>query len=728
MWKLPTSPDPNVKGAPPASGWRVALSGKSELSLFGCQPHSFEQIRISRIGAKVVPARVNFEPDQQASLTVCLFEPFKSLVLIAESRIDGRVVIGVNKAPVQNYPFTVQVTDQNGTSATGSFTLAILCAATVDLNPFGTSLSGLPFAISATFTSPGTSLSAYAQACGFAGFDWIQTVTETPIPSGVYAQSAPTVPLTPPFQDPPLGGYTYEFTQPSYQILQPHFATAYPYYYSTLDVQSGCAAGAGLGPIYTCIVPISSGPTLNFFDKPSDYLCSPPAPCLGFTSQLVGICGATSIGCSSSGPSSPLYQWTWQSNYNGSGDGGIFEVQPINVLLPGPGSGTGGIAITSINGVPSPAVLVNPSASTIYVLEPLSVGITGDQSQGEPVPAGTVTLTSGAYTSPAATLDGNGTANITIPAGSLPLGSDLLTIAYTPATAVSATYSQAWGNALVTVNPVTPELVFVPSPSSQTYGTPVTAGSLDAIAEYNGSLVGGTFVYTTGACSGGGQVLTAGSTILQAGSYSITACFTPSNADFTAASATVQYQVNPASQSITFGPIPAQLVGATTPLNATATSGMPVSFQTLTPAVCAASQASVTMLSPGTCTIEATQSGGVDYLAAIPVEVSFPVMGFTLTVEPSSETIKRGVFGLFLVEVKSVNGFSGNVNISCSGGPADSVCSDLPQTVKVRANGTALALAGILFQPQCAPDTYTITFTGISGTDTSTATAQFTVK
>jgi hypothetical protein len=103
-------------------------------------------------------------------------------------------------------------------------------------------------------------------------------------------------------------------------------------------------------------------------------------------------------------------------------------------------------------------------------------------------------------------------------------------------------------------------------------------------------------------------------------------------------------------------------------------------------------------------------------------------MGFTLTVEPSSETIKRGVLGVFLVEVKSVNGFSGNVNISCSGGPANSVCKELPKTVKVTANRTALAVVGILFQPQCAPDTYTITFTGVSSTDISTTTATFTVK
>src|ERR1019366_3419623 len=106
-----------------------------------------------------------------------------------------------------------------------------------------------------------------------------------------------------------------------------------------------------------------------------------------------------------------------------------------------------------------------------------------------------------------------------------------------------------------------------------------------------------------------------------------------------------------------------------------------------------------TMISIGTCTLQATQSGGLDYYAANPVQVSFPVMGFTLAAEPRSETVRRGVLGVFLLEVKSVNGFAGYVNISCAGGPPKSVCKDFPQSVRVMANRAALALSGILFRP-----------------------------
>jgi hypothetical protein len=665
---------------------------------------------------------------------------------------------GSQIASVNTYPFTVQVTDSGGNVASQQLSFSVLCQVSVYPVPIGQSGTGSPMAIFANFAPPNTvtggTLSGYALACGFSAFDWQQYVTlwtpsQSQLSLDFFAQNNQTVPLSAPpqFSDPPLGGYTYQFYAgtsdplPVWKAVQPNFATAYPYYYSPLDLTSGCAVSdletdACIAYIESAAqnVGINAQTELNFYDLPNNPLCNPNAPCLAFRTQLVGVCTAPSPSCNATGPSLPLSQWVWTSNLSclttpcsPVSSTGEISISTANIYMPPVGSGSGGVAIASINGVPSPAISVVPSAGPIYAVEPLSVGITVSQFQGQPEPAGTVTLTSGTYASAAATLD-NGTANITIPTGSLSLGSDMLLAVYTPATPVSATYSQGWGTALVTVNPALPQIVFVPTPGSQTYGTPITATSLDATAQYNGNPVSGTFVYTTGACSGGGQVLTAGASVLQAGSYSITACFTPLNADFTATNGTVQYLVNPASQSITFRPIMSQLVGQTISLNATATSGLAVAFQSLTPMVCSVSQTMATMLSLGTCTIEATQNGNVDYNAANPVEVSFSVMGFTLTVEPSSETIRRGVLGVFLLEVKSVNGFSGNVSISCSGGPPDSVCKDLPQTVKVTANGTALALAGILFQPQCEPDTYTITFAGVSSTDVSTATATFTVK
>jgi hypothetical protein len=99
---------------------------------------------------------------------------------------------------------------------------------------------------------------------------------------------------------------------------------------------------------------------------------------------------------------------------------------------------------------------------------------------------------------------------------------------------------------------------------------------------------------------------------------------------------------------------------------------------------------------------------------------------FTITAIPPAETVTRGVLGTFLLQLNSVNRFRGNVTLSCSGGPAGMRCADFPQTVPL--DGTAYAISGILFPANTTPATYTITFTGVSGSLTNKATARFTVK
>ncbi len=94
------------------------------------------------------------------------------------------------------------------------------------------------------------------------------------------------------------------------------------------------------------------------------------------------------------------------------------------------------------------AVAVTPSASTVSAAQPLSVAVAVSGGSGNPTPTGTVTLASGSY-STAATPLVSGSASITIPAGSLPTGSDTLTTTYSG----DSNYSPATGTALVTVAP-----------------------------------------------------------------------------------------------------------------------------------------------------------------------------------------------------------------------------------------------------------------------------------
>jgi hypothetical protein len=183
------------------------------------------------------------------------------------------------------------------------------------------------------------------------------------------------------------------------------------------------------------------------------------------------------------------------------------------------------------------------------------------------------------------------------------------------------------------------------------------------------------------------------------------------------------------TQTITFNPIPTQTQGTSIALSATASSGLPVSFTSLTSGVCTVSGTTANLIGGGTCTIQASQAGNAAYAAATPVSQSFSVVSaatFTITPNPPSETVKRGNVAGFILQLKSVNGFNGNVRLSCSGGPTGSYCANFPMTV--RLNGTAYAVSGIFFPKNTAPGTYTITFIGVSGALTNTATAKFTVQ
>jgi hypothetical protein len=99
----------------------------------------------------------------------------------------------------------------------------------------------------------------------------------------------------------------------------------------------------------------------------------------------------------------------------------------------------------------TPTVTVTPGSFSITTAQALSVRISVSGGASNPVPTGSVTLSSGSYTSSAATLpSGSGTVNI--PAGSLAVGSDTLTAAYTPDSSSSSTYNAATGvSAAVTV-------------------------------------------------------------------------------------------------------------------------------------------------------------------------------------------------------------------------------------------------------------------------------------
>jgi uncharacterized membrane protein len=79
------------------------------------------------------------------------------------------------------------------------------------------------------------------------------------------------------------------------------------------------------------------------------------------------------------------------------------------------------------------------------------------------------------------------------------------------------------------------------------------------------------------------------------------------------------------SQTITFGSIPTQTVGAPLVLTATASSGLAVTYASSTTSVCTVAASTVSLSAPGTCTIVAAQAGNGTYAAAPTVQQSFTV-------------------------------------------------------------------------------------------------------
>jgi sugar lactone lactonase YvrE len=135
-----------------------------------------------------------------------------------------------------------------------------------------------------------------------------------------------------------------------------------------------------------------------------------------------------------------------------------------------------------------------------------------------------------------------------------------------------------------------------------------------------------TFISTTpGICTVSGTA----ASLTAYGSCTIEAT-QPGNAEYAAAPPVAQsFAVNPLAQTISFTAIPDQSLDTTTAtaLSAYATSGLPVNLTSSTPAVCSISDAAVSLLASGTCTIEATQSGNSIYSPAPNVLQSFSVIG-----------------------------------------------------------------------------------------------------
>jgi uncharacterized protein (TIGR03437 family) len=107
-----------------------------------------------------------------------------------------------------------------------------------------------------------------------------------------------------------------------------------------------------------------------------------------------------------------------------------------------------------------------------------------------------------------------------------------------------------------------------------------------------------------------------------------------------------------------------------------------VSFNSLTPSVCAVSGATVTLIAVGACTIQATQAGNADYAAATPVNQSFQMTPAQAAPAPAQT---------YTISTFAGNGYGAGTfefgGSSGDNGPAASAELFAPSSVAVDASG-----------------------------------------
>jgi uncharacterized membrane protein len=237
---------------------------------------------------------------------------------------------------------------------------------------------------------------------------------------------------------------------------------------------------------------------------------------------------------------------------------------------------------------------------------------------------------------------------------------------YAAATPVNQSFVVSQGSQTITFGPL----------SNQVFGTapfPISATASSGLAV--------SFAPTTpSVCAVSGATVT----LVAVGTCTIQAT-QAGNANYSAATPVNQsFLVTQGSQTISFGALSNQAFGtAPFPVGATASSGLPVSFASITPGVCTVSGATVTLDAVGTCTIRATQAGNANYTAAIPVKQSFSVTQGSQTI--SFGPLSYQVLGAAPFPV-SATASSGLTVYFSSRTPA--VCTVSGATVTLAAVGT----------------------------------------
>jgi hypothetical protein len=180
------------------------------------------------------------------------------------------------------------------------------------------------------------------------------------------------------------------------------------------------------------------------------------------------------------------------------------------------------------------------------------------------------------------------------------------------------------------------------------------------------SVIGSTFTGWGGACSGTASTCS----LTMDAAKSVTAAF----AAFAALT----------PQTLAFGAAPTLAVGGTGTVSATASSGLPVTFSSLSPPICTVSGSTVSGIAAGTCTVAANQAGNSTYAVAPQATQSF-----SSTMRSVAQTLTFGAAPALAV------GGTGTVSATASSGLPVTFSSLSPSICNVSGNTVSAIAAGL---------------------------------